>query len=113
MTINGKEYQFHKPTLNLLKSLAKAETELDAMISNGETFVTLVKDEEKYEKFKVAWSEFVHKAFVTFDEFVQDPGNFSFGDIMEIRKSFFGGAVGLVNVQPNGSATSPGSSSKV
>jgi hypothetical protein len=89
-TIGGKEYEYKKADLGLMRKAIQIEVPLDIPLSE------LLKDDEKFNAASNAWREYCLLVMTAPDEAVLDYGALTFGEIKEVREGFFVHAVGTV-----------------
>ncbi len=83
MTIGGKEYQFNRPVMGLLRKVAKVEAKLN------EVFPKMFTDDESFKSFEDSWREYCQLVFQKPDDGLKAE-NLTPDEIAEIQKSFFG-----------------------
>ena len=96
LKIGGKDYEFNRPTLKLLKEVVKVEHDLDSVKLNE-----ILEDEAKYTQVCDAWKQYCALVFQNPDG-LTDYEQLTFEEIGSIRSGFFDAAVGTIQ-KPNAS----------
>jgi hypothetical protein len=101
VTVGGKQYEYKKATLGLMRRMAPLEKTLRSVAA-------ALEDSEKWAEFEKTWKAYVSMILVSPGDLL-NVEDLDFEDIGKVQRGFFGQAEVTPPKSDDGKKTSPGS----